>query len=252
MPLRIFLKHSNKELSDKIFRITGVRPRRMAVYNEAFRHKSVSEKVVIESEEGKNIRKNVFSAAELNNERLEFLGDAILDAVVAELLFMRFPREQEGFLTEMRTRIVNRDQMAFLAERIGLSQLIVIKPELKRNYGAMKTIASNALESLIGAIYIDRGFLVAREFIVERLVEQYLNLEKLMNTTISYKAVFLKWCQKQKKTMDWDFTLDESDKKSLFVSTLTIDGISFTEKNHSRKRAEELCCEKACRHFEIS
>lgn len=219
------------------------------MYQEALRHRSVSEKGNADPEL-RAVPATVFVMSRLNNERLEFLGDAILDAVVAELLFMRFPREQEGFLTEMRTRIVNRDQMAYLADRIGLPQLIDTKPELRKNHAAMKTVGSNALESLIGAIYIDKGFGTAKKFIATRLIDQYLNIEKLMATTVSYKAVFLKWCQKNKKKINWEVQTEEG-KKILYTLTLQVDETVFTEKNHSRKRAEELCCEKACRYFEI-
>jgi dsRNA-specific ribonuclease len=135
----------------------------------------------------------------VNNERLEFLGDAILDAVVAELLFAQFPRKNEGFLTEMRTRIVNREQLAYLASKLGLVEIMDIKRDLHQNRIALKTIGGNALEALIGAIYLDKGFKASRDFIVNRLVGQYLDLEKLMTTAVSHKALVMKWAQQQKK-----------------------------------------------------
>ncbi|MFM2255551.1 MAG: hypothetical protein RLZZ47_1040, partial [Bacteroidota bacterium] len=105
-----------------------------------------------------------------NNERLEFLGDAVLDAVVAELLFKQFPNKNEGFLTEMRTRIVNREQLAYLASKLGLVEIMDIKRDLHQNRIALKTIGGNALEALIGAIYLDKGFKTSRDFVVNRLV----------------------------------------------------------------------------------
>lgn len=234
---RIF--STNKGFSGQIYRITGVRPGRIAIYKEAFRHSSVND-----PDSGK--------VGVTDNERLEFLGDAILDAVVAELLFLRFPYKQEGFLTEMRTRIVNRDQMAYLSERLGLVQMMEMKPELLRNIVALKTIGSNTLEALIGAIYLDKGYNTARKFIANRLVGQYLDLEKLMSTTISYKAALLKWSQKTKRKVTWQHEKEITPEGDVHILTLELDGEALvTDKNRSRKKAEELCCEKACRMLEI-
>jgi ribonuclease-3 len=188
-----------------------------------------------------------------DNERLEFLGDAILDSVVAELLFLRFPYKKEGFLTEMRMRIVNREQMSYLASRLGLIQMMEIKPELLKNPVAAKSIAGNAMEALIGAIYLDHGYRTVKKFISDRLVGQYLDIDKLMETTVSYKALLLKWAQQNKKKVDWENRTESHGRRDLFVVTLILDETKrFTEKNNSRKRAEELCCEKACRLLEIN
>jgi ribonuclease-3 len=188
----------------------------------------------------------------VDNERLEFLGDAILDAVVAEFLFLRYPYQQEGFLTEMRTRIVNRDQMSYLSERLGLVNLMDIKPELLKNTVALKTIGSNALEALIGAIYLDRGYKTARKFVAKRLVGQYLDLDKLMNTTVSYKASLLKWAQQNRRKITWHHEMKIEEKGDVHVLTLLMDGETYiTDSNRSRKKAEELCCEKACRMLGI-
>jgi ribonuclease-3 len=235
---RIFT--SGKGLTENIYRITGVRPGRLAIYREALRHSSVND---IESENVNNV----------DNERLEFLGDAILDAVIAEFLFLRYPYQQEGFLTEMRTRIVNRDQMSYLSDRLGIVQLMDIKPELLKNGVALKTIGSNALEALIGAIYLDKGYKVARKFVSKRLIGQYLDLDKLMNTTVSYKAALLKWAQQSKRKITWRHETAVEEKGEVHVLTMLMDDEDFiTDKNRSRKKAEELCCEKACRMLGIT
>lgn len=231
---------SRKGLAENIYRITGIRPRRIAIYREALRHSSVND---IEVDNANNV----------DNERLEFLGDAILDAVIAEFLFLRYPYQQEGFLTEMRTRIVNRDQMSYLSERLGLVQLMDIKPELFKNTVAIKTIGSNALEALIGAIYLDKGYDVAKKFVSRRLIGQYLDLDKLMNTTVSYKASLLKWAQQNKRKITWEHEARVEDKGDVHFLTLLMDGEPFvTDTNRSRKKAEELCCEKACRMLGIT
>lgn len=240
MAIRRLFQGKSKKFSDQIFRITGVRPGRISIYREALRHSSVND---TEPEDRK---------VKNDNERLEFLGDAILDAVIAELLFLRYPYRQEGFLTEMRTRIVNRDQMAYLCDRLGLVDFMEIKPELKKNQVAIKTIGSNALEALIGAIYLDKGYKVARKFISNRLIGQYLDLDKLMNTTISYKATLLKWAQQNRKKVTWKHETEGNEKKEIHVLTLLLDEEPFvTDKNRTRKNAEELCCEKACRMLGI-
>lgn len=239
LAVRLFLSSASKKFSDQIYRLTGLKPRRLAIYREALRHSSVNK--------AEKTTKN-----ESDNERLEFLGDAILDAVVAEMLFMRYPLKQEGFLTEMRMRVVNREQMGYLANRLGLVQMMDIKPELLKHHSAVKSIAGNALEAIIGAVYLDHGYKKAKIFISQRLIGQYLDLDKLMSTTISYKAVLLKWAQQQKKTVSWTHKTESHGKKELHVLAVSIDDqVVATDKNLSRKKAEELCCEKACRALSI-
>lgn len=241
MAIGHYFSPADRKFSSQIFRITGIRPGRLSIYREALRHSSVNE-----TEGERKPNRN-------DNERLEFLGDAILDAAIAEFLFLRYPYKQEGFLTEMRTRIVNRDQMAYLCDRLGLVQIMEIKPELKKNIVAIKTIGSNALEALIGAIYLDKGYTIARKFITRRLIDQYLDLEKLMNTTISYKAALLKWAQQNRKKVTWEHTREGREKHEIHVLSLLLDDEVFvTDKNRTRKRAEELCCEKACRMLGIA
>lgn len=225
-------------LSQKVFRLTGVKPRKLRIYQEALRHSSMS------------VQNDLEQIG--NNERLEFLGDAILDSVVAEFLFQQFPNKNEGFLTEMRTRIVNREQLAYLASKLGLVEIMDIKRDLHHNKIALKTIGGNALEALIGAIYLDKGYIITKKFIVHRLIGQYLDLDKLMDTVVSYKALIMKWAQKQHKVFRFETALNNLGKSELHVVTLFIDDEAwFTEENHSRKKAEELCSEKACRKLSL-
>lgn len=225
---------NRNKLSNQVYRLTGVRPGKLRIYQEALRHSSMS---LIQNTEQIG-----------NNERLEFLGDAILDAVIADLLYMQFPRKNEGFLTEMRTRIVNREQLSFLAAKLGLVEIMEIKSDLHHNKVAMKTIGGNALEALIGAIYLDKGFSAARKFVVDRLVGHYLDMEKLMSTTVSYKALIMKWTQQNHKSIQFVVQHLGENTNSLNTVSLVVDGETwFTEENFSRKKAEELCSEKACR-----
>lgn len=235
----LFRSKKSRDLASKVYRVTGINPGKIRIYREALKHSSTAKK-----EDSENV---------VDNERLEFLGDAILDAVIAELLFMRFPKKDEGFLTEMRTRIVNREQMGDMAHKLGLTELMEVKQDLLFNKSAMKTIAGNALEALIGAIYLDKGYSTARDFIVKRMVVQYLDIDKLMLTTVSYKAVFMKWLQQQRKQISWEYNVDSSKRLTIHKVSMSVDGeIWFTEENASRKKAEELCCEKACRRLDLS
>jgi ribonuclease-3 len=239
LAVRLFLSSDAKRFSDQIYRLTGLKPRRLPIYREALRHSSVNN--------SGNTEKGI-----ADNERLEFLGDAILDAVVAEMLFMRYPMKQEGFLTEMRMRVVNREQMGYLANRLGLLQMMDLKPELLKHPSALKSIAGNALEALIGAVYLDHGYRKAKVFITQRLIGQYLDLDKLMNTTVSYKAVLLKWIQQQKKNIEWKHQTETHGRKDLHVVSIWIDEVEMAvEKNLSRKKAEERCCEKVCQKLQI-
>ena len=232
-----------KHLRRKIYLITGVRPFRLSIYREALTHSSAADAT---------LSGNLFAPRTLDNERLEFLGDAILDSVIAELLFNRFPYKDEGFLTEMRTRIVNREQMAMLAHRLGLVDVMEMKQELQKNHTALKTIGGNALEALFGAIYLDKGYKKVSKFIHDRLVGQYLDIDKLMLTTVSYKALFTKWIQKNQKKLEWKFDTEGTGKNdNHIVSMMVDDELWFSEVNKTRKKGEELCCEKACRKLEL-
>ena len=239
--------NSSYNLRKKIRLLTGIRPVRLTIYKEALTHSSVVDNSF------NLVKSNLPKSANFNNERLEFLGDAILDAVVAEVLFNRFPYRDEGFLTEMRTRIVNREQMGDLAFKIGLIELMDMKSELTKNPSALKGIGGNALEALIGAIYLDRGYTKAAWFIRHRLIGQYLDMDKLMSTAVSHKAVFMKWAQKQQKSIGWNYEVTDGSKNENHAVALIVDGETwFTEINKSRKKAEELCCEKACRKLDLS
>lgn len=229
---------SSNKLRFALYRITGLRPIRLAPYKEALRHGSSSK-----FENNKKILQT--------NERLEFLGDAILDAVVGDLLFRKFPQEQEGFLTEMRSRIVNLNQMSYLASRIGLFELMDYSSEVRGNKIARKVLEGNAMEALIGAVYIDRGYKSCFNFVSKRLIGQYLDLQTLMDTTLSHKAEFLKWCQKNKREFKFEYAEEDGKSRKIHLVSLFIDGeLWFVEKNFSRKNAEELCCEKGLRKVE--
>jgi ribonuclease-3 len=238
---RIFNNKEDQNLVRLIRQLTGFTPGRLEIYREALRHSSI-----MEMRRGKNERIT-------DNERLEFLGDAILDAVVADMLFMRYPFKGEGFMTEMRTRIVSRQQLTHLAGKMGLVQYMDIHPDMLKNPQAMKSVGCNALEALIGAVYLDKGYRLTRRFIIRKLIDQYLDLEKVLEMEISYQAKLLKWAQKNQKKLQFVAERADNERRhSLHKVTVMLDDkVLISDVNHSKKSAEELAAEKACKLLEI-
>ena len=140
--------------------------------------------------------KSVYDSSYQNNERLEFLGDTILDSVVAEVLYKRFPQAKEGFLTQIKSRIVSRSNLNRIGIAIGLDDLLEVQ---MANEIRTTSLSGNALEALIGAIYLDRGYPYCKKFIYKRIINPYVDIEKLEGRIISYKSVLIEWCQKEKK-----------------------------------------------------
>lgn len=156
-------------------------PVRMPLYEMAYIHRSAS----VVMPDGNHI----------NNERLEYLGDAILNAVVADFLFRRYPGKNEGFLTKMRSKIVKRKYLDVLALRLGIDRFMTSQPGLQEK---SKHLYGNAFEALLGAIYLDKGYSKTAKYI-EKIICRYLDLEKLLNTDQDYKSQLIEWAQKNKK-----------------------------------------------------
>lgn len=180
------LPRKGKEPYVFFYKILGFYPYNITLYEQALTHKSSS----IKLSNGKWI----------NNERLEFLGDAILDAIVADIVFKEFEYKKEGFLTNMRARIVQRETLNKLALNLGLDKLVKTSTRITQNthmYG-------NALEALIGAIYLDQGYRVSKRFVKERLINQYLNIEQVAKEDENYKSRLIEWGQKYKIPVDFE------------------------------------------------
>lgn len=176
----------NRELVRKLSPILGFLPTRIKLYEMAFIHKSAS--VVMQNGDM------------INNERLEYLGDAILDAVVADYLFKKFPDKNEGFLTKMRSKMVKRKHLNLLAYRIGLNQLVISQTN---PVNLSKHLYGNAFEALIGAIYLDKGFKKSCHF-VERIIDRFVDIEKLKLSESDYKSKLIEWAQKNKVEVIFD------------------------------------------------
>jgi ribonuclease III len=169
----------------------GYRPKTVHYFIKALTHKSI-----INSSE-----------AELSNERLEFLGDAVLDAVIAEFLFLRFPKEDEGYLTQIKSKVVSRKTLSEIGEAIDLKQYIRYDKSRTIN---LSTLEGNAFEALIGAIYLDGGFEAAKMAISNHIFRKYADLNKILEEEIDFKSKLFIWCQKAKLKLDFVIVREEN------------------------------------------
>jgi ribonuclease-3 len=183
----------------------------------------------------------------LSNERLEYLGDAVLGAVIADLLFKRFPTRDEGFLTEMRSRIVSRENLKQVAIKIGIDEL------LKRDAvpGTYRSMYGDAFEALIGAIYIDKGYKVTQSFIIDRIVRHHVDLQAIEQTENNFKSVILNWGQKEKHSVVFEVLEEDAKTRLIKVRLLIDDKEVSTGTDFVKKKAEQIAAETACRQFEL-
>ncbi len=178
-----------------------------------------------------------------NNERLEYLGDAILSTIVAEYLFKKYPNKNEGFLTKMRSKIVKRKTLNEVADKMGLDVIL-------SNYSTGRMSSSmlgNALEALLGAIYIEFGYRNTKRYVINHIIRKYLNIHELEVFDDNYKSRLLEWCQKNNKTIDYKLiSRHKLDKRDRFKVCVSIDGTNYGEsEDFNKKSAEQLASKKA-------
>lgn len=179
-------KKENKEFYEFFKNVLGFTPRHTDTYQIAFIHKSKSQET--------------FQGRKVNNERLEYLGDAVLSAVVAEFLYKKYPYQGEGFLTEMRSKIVSRASLNKLAQKIGLSQLIQYN---KESQGVFKSIDGDAFEALVGAIYLEKGYKFTRKVIIDKVMNTYMDIDGMAHTDWNFKSKLIDWGQKARKKVSF-------------------------------------------------
>lgn len=175
----------------------------------------------------------------INNERLEFLGDAILDAIVADILYKKFIYKKEGFLTSTRSRIVQRDTLNKLAIELGLDKLIV---SATRNLAHNTNIYGDALEALIGAIYLDQGYRVAKKFVFETLIKQHLNIDKVLKSEVDFKSRLIEWGQKNRVDVIFEVIDSSYDSQNnpVFVSCVKVGNVEIgSGKGYSKKESHQ-------------
>jgi len=205
----------------------------------AFRHRSMAIAL-------KNGAKN-------SNERLEFLGDAVLGSVVAEVLFKRYPYREEGFLTEMRSKIVNRANLNQLAKKLGLDELIESDSRLVGYPAKQGSLLGDAFEALIGAIYMDKGYNFTHDFLINRIINPHIDINTLELTETNFKSKLIEWCQRHGKDVTFEpVANEEGDRTKLFTVKVSIDGeYCGTGCDYNKKNAEKIAAEKACEALSI-
>jgi ribonuclease-3 len=217
------LSKQDKELKQKLKNILGFYPRNIALYKQAFRHRSSS----------KEITEHLQS-----NERLEFLGDAVLGAVVAEHLFKLFPKKDEGFLTQMRSKIVNGQNLFSLSKKFGFDVLLSSKLTNKEKINS--SAYGDVFEAFIGAVFMDKGFEVTKKFILNNIIKIHLDMDELLQTNTDYKSQFQVLMQRQKKQFEYlVLNEDRHGKERTYVVQLSIDGVAQATFEHKSKKAAE-------------
>ena len=215
---------------DAIKKILGFKPKDIRIYEEAFTHRSMNET----NSQGKR----------QNYERMEFLGDAMLSAVIASHLYREVPSGDEGYLTKMRSKVVSREHLNELGRDLNLISLLRTSIPTEQFGG---NIHGNVFEALVGAIYLDRGFKYCEKFIHKRVIKPYVDIERLEGKVISYKSLFIEWCQKNKKAFKFIVYDDTgADELKHFAVKLLLDNdVVAKARATSKKKAEERAAKRA-------
>ena len=210
--------------------VLGFTPRHTELYHIALTHSSSS---------------TVDHGHRINNERLEYLGDAVLGSIVAEYLYRKYPMKGEGFLTEMRSKIVSRKSLGNLARRIGLPELV---EHQRGQEGSFKSLGGDAFEALIGAIYIEKGFRFTRRLIIDKLLCTYLDIDQLAQTDWNFKGKLIDWGQKNKKKVSFEVVrsiVRDHEGRREYECLVKIDGQPGQSAiGYTIKSAEQLAAEK--------
>jgi ribonuclease-3 len=221
--------HKEKDLLVSLRNILGFYPGNIHIYQLAFRHRSAA----LEVSNGKKI----------SNERMEYLGDAVLGAVIADYLFHKYPFKDEGYLTQMRSKFVSRASLNKVSEKMGLEKLLTIEND--NNFYRSK--GGDAFEALIGAIYLDKGYHFTRHVILERIIRLYLDPEELENQELNYKSKLIEYIQKEKITLEFN-VVEEVGKgySKQYVVEVSLNGKpSGRGMGRSIKEAEQAASEQA-------
>jgi len=214
--------------------LLGFVPGNLSLYKMAFRHKSLA---TLLKKKAKN-----------SNERLEFLGDAILGSVIAEILFKTYPYQDEGFLTEMRSKIVNRANLNQLAKKLGFNELIEFDAKTISISAKQSSLLGDAFEALIGAVYLDQGYNFTKEFITGRIIKPHVDIHTLELTETNFKSKLIEWCQRHSKDVSFEpIPNEEGENDKLFTIQVLIDGEAMASGiDYNKKNAEKFAAEKTC------
>lgn len=216
----------DKELYLSLYNVIGFYPRDISHYKLALMHKSVMHR----NKKGKP----------LNNERLEFLGDAILDATVGDIVYRHFPGKREGFLTNTRSKLVQRETLNRLADEMGISRLIMSSGRSSSHNSSM---GGNAFEALVGAIYLDRGYDACMQFIERRILGKMINIDRVAYKEVNFKSKLIEWCQKNRIKMRFELIKQEKDSQGnpVFKFAVVLETVKCSEgSGFSKKESQQL------------
>ena len=235
----IFRKYDQEEksLSKAILNITGKKPLHIGLYKLATLHSSASTEKINGNRE--------------SNERLEFLGDAVLDLVIAGYLFRKFPFKDEGFLTDIRARMVNRESLNWLALKIGIPDIIKFNKTPK---SVPRSILGNALEAIVGAVFLDRGYAFCKNFVEKKLIIPHLDINEIIQNNPNQKSIIIEWAQKENHDLRFEtVNVNEDKKRKEFTVQIFVDdkpiGKGF---GLSKKKAEQDAAQKSCEMLKLS
>lgn len=221
-----------KEFYLALYNILGFYPHNISLYKNALMHSSIRHK-------GKNGRQE-------NNERLEFLGDAILDAVVGDIVYRHFKGKREGFLTNTRSKLVQRATLGKLAEELGINKLIL---SAGNSYTHNSYMGGNAFEALVGAAYLDRGYDAIMDFMQNRILSKYLDLDKMAKKEVNFKSKLLEWCQKNRVKLTYELiqqTVDKNNDSPMFEYRVLIEGVDCGKgKGYTKKESQQNASKEA-------
>ena len=199
---------SDEKLVRAIKNIAGLTPSNLELFKLATVHSSIAK------ENGTGYKES--------NERLEYLGDAILGAAVADYLFKKFPFKSEGFLTEIRSRIVNREALNQLARKIGVANIVQYD---QKNAHLQQVILGNTLEAIVGAVYLDKGYLRTRKFVIDKLISPNYDLDELVNSNSNYKSKIIEWAQREGKEVKFEIlNVKKGKNHKEFTAQVMVDG----------------------------
>jgi len=230
---QLIFSFRKSEFEKSVLLLIGYRTSKMVLFHTAFNHRSLKE-----------------NPSE-NNERMEFLGDAIISSVVAEYLFKKYPYKGEGFLTEMRSKMVNRQQLNHIAIQMGLKKMT----RFNKLDGGLKSsqIFGNTLEALVGAIYLDKQYNFTKNWIIQKMIQPYLFMDELEQIDINIKNKIIGWALKQGKQIDFVLADEQLEgRRRLFTINIVIDGEVITsQKGFTKKDASQIAAQKAIEILQI-
>ncbi len=228
------MERTGKEIRAFFRNVFGLRVRNLEIYKVALIHRSSSSNNVV--------------CGKLNNERLEYLGDAVLSAIVADFLFHKYPLESEGVLTRMRSKLVNRNMLNSLARKLGLHDMIKMDP-----HNAGNSVDGNAFEAVVGAIYLDKGYEKTYDVIINHVFLTHLDMETVYEEDDDYKSRILIWAQKNRRKVQFENEIAKNERERLYRSIVILDGSQISEGlGFSVKISEQAAAEKAlelCRNM---